>query len=139
MWQLMKTEGNISIYVAWTREWVGCPQYRFWVTGLEIWQIVMFYIALNFKELFISPQPGVWLWYIYGFGSKRSIFNDHVIDIQKSKLNNVNMWPIVSHIWNKSQNGCPILLTLFTRMAVKRNFTLVYFLTHYIPWTETFS
>ena len=46
-------------------EWVGCWEYWFWVTGLKRWQILMFYIVLNFTELLMSLQPDVrlrWVW-----------------------------------------------------------------------------
>ena len=40
-------------------EWVGCREYSFWVTGLKIWQILMFFIVFKLQRMFISAQPGV--------------------------------------------------------------------------------
>ena len=49
--------------VTWSREWVGCWEYWFWVTGLKRWQILMFFIVLNFKEYsYLHNQMSDWDW-----------------------------------------------------------------------------
>ena len=52
----------------------------------------MFYIVFEFKELFISLQPDVWL--RWGLNQKCSILNGQVIYIQNAKLNIADMWLI---------------------------------------------
>ena len=50
-----------KIYVTWSREWVGCREYWFWVTGLKRWQILMFFIVFKLQRMFVSLQPDVQL------------------------------------------------------------------------------
>ena len=62
--------------------------YQFWVTGLKMWQILMFYTVLDVKELFKSLQD----W--DGVQIKMFYLNRQVIYFGKSQLNIANMWLI---------------------------------------------
>ena len=49
-------------YVTWSREWVACREYWFWVTCLKgVTNSYVLHCFLTFIELFISLQPNVLL------------------------------------------------------------------------------
>ena len=71
---------------------VGNLDFEFWVTGLERWQILMFYTVFELQiivHISATRCPTE-----MGFGSKCSILNGQVIYIKKSKLNIADMWLI---------------------------------------------
>ena len=50
------------------REWVGCREYWFWVTSLEMWQILMFYIVFELQSIVHMSTTRYLI--EMGFGSK---------------------------------------------------------------------
>ena len=93
---------NIT-YVTWLREWVGCWQYWFWVTGLKTWQILMFYTVFEFHRIVHTSATRCLI--EIGFGSKCGISNGQMIYIENQNwiLMTCDSFPLImSHFQGKN-------------------------------------